>query len=256
MNDATKKFFRFGIMSKGIVYILIGVLAITASQSKGSKDVIKWLAQQPLGVILLILIATGLLSYGVWRWYRAVKNPEMIGQDKAGTGKRIVYAISGTLYGGLAIFAISQIIDSGNSSGGRSSREQLAGEAMTWPLGEWLVGMVGVALIAGGIYQIYKALVEKYKNKIPIDALSNEERTVFNISAKAGLISRGVVFGVLGYFLIQAAVQSNPQQAGGTGQALSWLQSSGVPWAGLLVAIGLAAYGVYMFVLARYRFMQ
>jgi len=252
MDQKTKNFFRFGLMSKGVVYILIGVLAITASQSTGSKDVINWLAQQPFGAILLVLISIGLLSYAIWRWYRAVKNPQMIGQDKTGTAKRIGYAASGTLYGALAVYAITKVIGSGG--GGGSSREQLTSEAMSMPLGEWLVGLLGVALIGGGIYQIYKALSEKYKEKIQMSALSEEERVVFNTSAKAGLISRGVVFGVLGYFFIQAAIQSNPQQAGGTDEALSWLQSSGVPWAGLLVAIGLAAYGVYMFVMARYRF--
>jgi len=73
-------------------------------------------------------------------------------------------------------------------------------------------------------------------------------------SGQAGLSARGVVFGIIGVFLIQAALHSNAGEALGLSGALRALeQQSYGQWVLGIVALGLVAYGFYMLVLARYR---
>jgi len=253
MKDRTKKIFRIGFATKGVLYFLIGFLFISASQSTGKTGVLQFILEQPYGKILLALTGIGLLGYSAFRWYEALTDPEQIGQseDAKKTGKRVGFAVSGMAYALLAITAFSMLIGSGGNNGG--NKKAIAAELMSQPFGQWLVGILGAILIGVGIRHLYRAISEKYKQKIRSAGLSEKVRKIYGTAAKAGLSARGVVFGLIGFFMIQAAIQHQPSEAGGLNQVFEFLQGSGFPWAAVLMAVGLAAYGVYMFVQARHR---
>jgi hypothetical protein len=84
--------------------------------------------------------------------------------------------------------------------------------------------------------------------------MSLREKRWTTHAGRLGYAARGAVFGVIGVFLIQAALQTDPDAARGLGGALGTLarQPFG-PYILGTVAVGLAAYGVFMFVTARYR---
>jgi len=259
MKYTVEKFYRFGLLSKGIVYFLIGIFAILAAisqQSKevGSQSVIEFLHEQQFGNVLLVLIGIGLLGYFAWKWYRSIKNPEDSEEHQAkNIGKRIGYAVSGTLYGGLAMYSFSLVIGSVSSSGGTTKQDMIT-TLLGHPLGKWLIGIIAIGLIIAAIYQIYKGFTSRFMEKVNLNRLSGRKREIYEKAGKIGLPSRGVVFGIIGYFLLQVVINKDAEDMKSTDSALQVLQEQSV-WLAIIVAVGLAAYGIFMMIKARYRVM-
>ncbi|MCB0065394.1 MAG: DUF1206 domain-containing protein, partial [Caldilineaceae bacterium] len=108
--------------------------------------------------------------------------------------------------------------------------------------------------IGTGCYQFYRAYSAKFKEKLKLNEMSATERTWSLRSGRVGFAARGVVYLIMGWFLMQAALTQNSEQAGGIGQALRELaQQPYGPWLLGVVAVGLVAYGFFCFILARYR---
>jgi hypothetical protein len=122
------------------------------------------------------------------------------------------------------------------------------------PFGAVLVGLVGLGIIAGGLDEIWKGWMQKFRDVIDFSRMSPTERTWMIRTGVAGLIARGIVFLLTGSFLVQAALRSDPSRARGLPGALETLaQQPYGPWLLAIVALGLLAFGVYSLLLARYR---
>lgn len=249
---------RFGFAAKGTVYILIGVLAtmaafeISGGENAGRTKIFEIIYEQPFGRVLLAILALGMFSYMIWRLVEAVKNPDGIKDDVKGKLKRIGLAFAGLLYGGAAVYAMKMVIE-GGSSGGGNSRELLISKALNLSMGQWLVGLVALGVIGKGLYQLYAAYKAKFMEGIKTAKLNNKEQKIYKRAGYAGFIARGIVFLIIGYFALKAAMDYNPDAAKGTEQALSFLESGAYGSIVLgAVALGLVAYGVFMFVKARY----
>ena len=174
------------------------------------------------------------------------------GSDAKGIGKRIGYAFSGVIYGGLAFYAAQLVLGNGNSSGGGDSRQTLAGKLLEQPFGQWLVGIVAVGTIALGLYQIYKAISGKYLKNVRTASIQANIKDMLMKAGKVGYIARGIVWGIIGFLFLKAAMNSNAQEAGGSTSAFQFLEQS---YGSILlgaIALGLICYGVFMFVRARY----
>ncbi|ACK72343.1 protein of unknown function DUF1206 [Gloeothece citriformis PCC 7424] len=256
-----EKLARAGYFAKGIIYGLIGILAILAAFNAGGKTtdangVLHTIAGQPFGQILLILLGIGLFGYAIWRFVEAALDPEHENRDKDANSlfHRLSYAISGVIYTGLAVQAILLVIDASSSSGGGNSTADWTARLLSQPFGRWLVGLVGAVIIGFGFYQLYKAYKAKFRGKLNLRRLTQEqEKWVIRIG-QMGISARGIVFVIIGFFLIQAGRQYDPQQARGLDGALQTLARQ--PYGKLLlaiVALGLAAYGLFMIIQSRYR---
>lgn len=251
---------RFGYAAKGAVYIVIGIVSAVGAfqagnQTTGSRGALETILHQPLGQVLLGIVAVGLVGYAVWRFAQAIKDTENKGSDLKGVAIRIGYAVVGFVYLGLAYFAAKQIIgsDGGNSSDNQKSEEWTA-TLMAQPLGPVLVGAVGAGFIGYALYQFYKAYTKKFFEEIKTGKMSGKMKTAAGYLGQIGLTARGVVFAIIGIFLIQAAVQYQPSEAAGLSGALRSLEQQPFgPFILGVVALGLIAYGVFMFVLALYR---
>jgi hypothetical protein len=249
---------RLGYITKGIVYIIVGTLAIqavlgTGGQTTGSSGALQQIVAQPFGKFLLGIVAVGLAGYALWRVVQAIIDADSQGSDAKGIGKRLGYAVSGLLYGGLAWTAAQIVMGSGGGGGGNSTQDWTA-RLMSQPFGVWLVGIVGAIVIGTGIYQVYKGVTARFREKLHMASMSQRERTWALSAGQFGLSARGVVLGLIGLFLIQAALQTNPNQAKGLGSTLQELaQQPAGPWLLGIVAIGLIAYGIFMAFLGRYR---
>ncbi|MBW4559768.1 MAG: DUF1206 domain-containing protein [Mojavia pulchra JT2-VF2] len=248
---------RFGYASKGVVYGIVGLLAAQAAFGTGGKTTdtqgaLQTLVEQPFGQLLLALVAIGLIGYVLWRFVQAIKDPENKGKDAKGLAQRIGYAINGFIYAGLAFSAVQILLGSGNS-GNSNSTEDSTARLLSQPFGQWLVGTVGALIIGLGFYQFYNAFSAKFRRELNLTQLSDAERKWVISTCRFGLLARGIVFCIIGWFLIQAGTQYDAKAAGGLDEALQSLaQQPYGPWLLGIVALGLVAYGIYMIVKARY----
>lgn len=250
---------RLGYTAKGIVYAIIGVLAVQAALGTGGKTtdqkgVLGEIATQPFGKFLLALIALGLIGYVIWRFVEAVQNPEHKGNDAEGLATRLGAGISGIIYASLAFSAIRLAMGSGASNNSSHSTQDWTARLMSQPFGQWLVGLGGALIIGLGFYQFYKAYKAKFRKHLKLQEMSSTEETWATRLGRFGEAARGVVFVIIGFFLLEAARQSDPNQARGLDGALKSLaQQPYGPWLLGIVALGLVAYGIHMGVQARYR---
>jgi hypothetical protein len=250
---------RFGYVAKGVVYIIIGLLAALAAftnrgRTTDSRGALEEIIEQPYGRVLLGAVAIGLASYALWRVVQAINDTENKGSDAKGVAMRVGYAFIGLIYASLAYSAVMLIMGTGGSgSGDQSSREGTA-LLLSQPFGRWLVGGLGAGIIAFAIYQFYKAYTAKFREKLNRDEMSEGTEMWAVRTGQAGLAARGVVFGIIGFFLMQAAFYSKASQARGLSGALRALeqQPSG-QWMLGVVGLGLVAYGIFMLMLGRYR---
>lgn len=244
---------RTGYAAKGVVYLTIGIMALLAALGKGgdligSSGALRELSSKPFGTALLVILGVGLLAYSAFRILCAILDCENEGSDGSGIAKRAGYFASGLVYGALGVTALTGL---GGGSGG--SEKEMTSKALDIPGGIFLVGAVAIGIIIAGVFQWVKAIKGTYRQKFSLDSFAASKRGWIEKSAKFGLISRGVVFPVIGMFLLIAAVQSDPSEAKGIGEALGKIagQSYGAILLGL-TACGLVCYSIYCGVLAIY----
>ncbi|MCA9025315.1 MAG: DUF1206 domain-containing protein [Planctomycetaceae bacterium] len=251
---------RCGYAAKGFVYAIIGGLALQVAlseggQTSGPQGALSTIASQPFGQFLLIAVGIGLFGYSLWRIVQAAVDPENKGTDAQGIATRIGYACSGVVYTLLGIEAIRMVLSGAGGGSGSSSAEHWTGKLMSQPFGPSLVAILGIAIIGTGLYQFYRAYSAKFQEMLLSGQMSTTELKWSERVGRAGFSARGVVYLIMGGFLLVAAFRSNPDEAMGIGQSLSYLskQSYG-PWLLGLVAVGLSAYGIFAAaILSRYR---
>jgi negative regulator of sigma E activity len=251
---------RLGYAAKGMVYGLVGVLAVQAALGQGgqttdAKGVLQTIAQAPFGRVLLALVALGLLGHAVWRFVQAIMDTENKGSDAKGLGTRAAYAGIGVVYVGLALAALRLVLGSGGTRSSDQSTQDWTARLLAQPSGRWLVALVGLIVIGVGLYQFYRAYSAKFREKLNLSEMSPTEETWATRIGRVGFTARGVVFGIIGVFLLIAALQAQPQEARGLAGALQTLaqQQPYGPWLLGIVALGFVAYGLFMLVQARYR---
>lgn len=247
---------RFGFAAKGVVYTIVGVLAIQTALGRGgettdSQGALQRIAGAPFGRILLGIMAVGLVGYALWRFVQALLDTDNKGHDAKGRTARTFYAIVGVIYLGLAFSAVQLISGSG---GGGSSQQDWTARLMAQPFGTLLVALVGAGVIGVGGYQLYKGYTASFRKHLRSNEMSATEETWATRSGRLGYAARGIVFAIAGMLLIIAALRSNPDQPQGIGGALQTLaQQPYGPWLLGVVALGLIAYGIFCGVEARYR---
>lgn len=251
-----KRIAQAGYIAKGIVYVLLGLLGFMAAfEIAGKEDneatqtgALQFLKGLPAGTILLLLLAIGLLCYSTWRGIQTFYNPD--GEQKKWP-KRLRYLFSGLAYLALAYTAVRAVFE--NRSGNGDQNQELAGELMNQPLGQVLVALAGLSLAAVGIYQIYYGFSEKYTKHVQDLSLQSQHASLLLRSGKIGYISRGIVWLVIAYLFIRAAVHSSASEAGNTGKAFQFVEGS--PYGSYLLGalgLGLIAYGIFNFIRARF----
>ena len=254
---------RLGYAAKGAVYIVVGLLATHAalgsgrvSSNSGSEGAIATILRQPLGKILVAIIAIGLFGYALWRFVQAALDPEHRGSDAKGAAIRAGFVVSGLLHLGLAVEAARMILSGGGggSGGGGQEADHWTAMLMRQPFGVWLAVILGVGIASFGVYELYKAFTVRLTRRLDLSQMSQRARTWTIRFGRLGYAARGVVFGIIGVLLIQAALQYDPSDAVGVGGALRALQQqSHGPWLLGAVAVGLIAYGLFEMIKARYR---
>jgi Domain of Unknown Function (DUF1206) len=250
---------RAGFAANGVVYILVGVLAARAAVGAGGDTtdtggVLGHIVQAPFGRVLLGVVAIGLAGYALWRSLQALLDSEHKGTGPQGLAARIGFGIAAASYAALSVSAIGMALGTGGQPDQEQATEDRTAWLMSQPFGSWLVAAVGVIVIGVGLAQLVIAYRASFARKLREDQMSEAEQRLVDMGARVGYCARGVVFGMIGVFLIQAGREASPDQARGLGGTLAAFaaQSSG-PWLLGAVAVGLVAYGAYMLLAAKYR---
>lgn len=245
---------RAGLVARGVVYGIIGVLALALALGEGGKatnqtGALKTISGQSFGEVLLVLLAIGLGGYSLWRLLRAAVGHGAEQRDS--TGDRIAALASGIAYGILCITAIKILTESGAGSG---TPKEATGGVLDWTGGTVIVAIAGAIMIGVGAYQAYKGLAKKFLEDAKTGEMSEGVRKAYTALGVFGHVARAVIFALIGYGLIKAAVDYNPKQAIGLDGALRELADASYgPVLLALVAIGLSGFALYSIVDARYR---
>lgn len=256
--QALTRLARLGFAARGLVYVLTGWFAIDAAQT-GSRPgdnqaALASLADQPLGRVLLAIMAAGLAGYAVWRLAEAALDPEHRGQSAKGAFARAGYAVSGVVHVVLAFYAARLALRSrveGGASPGDSSAQDWTAWLMQQPGGLLLVALVGAALLAVAFTQARAAYTTDFTRHLGSDTPLPRYVTMIG---RAGYTARAIVFALVGWFFLSAALSGDAREAGGMGQALRTVQQQDYGPALLwVVALGLLLFGVFSFVEARFR---
>jgi hypothetical protein len=247
---------RFGLVARGIVYALVGGLAFALALGAGGKatnqqGALRTIAGQPFGTVLLVAIAIGLGGYALWRLVRAAigHGPEQSDDAK----DRIAGFGSGIAYAALCVTAVKIVIGAGG--GQRSGHpDHAAAGVLGWTGGPWLVGLAGAVLLGVAADQAYKGIRRTFLEKSKTEQMTPEVKRVFTALGVFGHLARTVVFGLMGYFLIRAAIDFDAKEAVGLDGAIAKIAhlSYGPVLLGI-VAAGLIGFGLYSLADARYR---
>ena len=249
---------RSGYAARGVVYLIVGGLAVVAAlgrggQTTGTRGALTTLLAQPFGQVLLGIVALGLVGYALWRVVQALADVDGHGTDGRGLAVRAGLLVSAVTHSLLALFALSLIFGWGSSIGGDddSGARNWTAWLLQQPFGRWLVGLLGLAIVAAGIAHMIKGYRARFERYLQMDAATLEKVSPV---CRFGLIARGVVFVIIGGFLIVAAFEFDSAQARGLQGALQTLQQQPYGWFLLgVVALGLAAFGGYSLIEAWYR---
>jgi hypothetical protein len=252
---------RAGLVAKGISFGIVGALALKLALGDGGKatsrqGALQALAQHSFGKIALIALAIGFAAYAAWRFVQAFAERDDSTEKGAAKkwAKRAGYIGRGLIYAGLTVSTIKILTGSGGGESQNQKAHKTAATVLSWPGGTWIVGIVGAAIFAAGLWNLYRGVSQKFEDRWRTGELSARARKWGGRVGVVGHVARGVVFGLIGIFIVKAAVDYNPKDAIGLDGALQKLaHASYGPYLLGLTAAGLVCYGLFCLVDARYR---
>ncbi|MFC8262460.1 DUF1206 domain-containing protein [Streptomyces sp. NPDC057291] len=253
---------RAGFVARGVIYVLIGVLSLRIALSDGGGKqadrggAIAEIAENPFGTVLLWLLGTALAGMALWRLSEAAFG--QAGPDGKKASKRAMAAGRFVFYGFVSYSVLSYAAgDKGSGSGSGSSdknSQDVTAKALDWPGGQWIVAVAGIAVAAAGVWIAVRAIRHKFHKHLKMFEMSEKTRKAIDFLGMFGGAARGIVFAVAGVFAVAAAVQHKPGKAKGMDDTLrSFTETPAGPWLLVLIAVGLAAFGVFSWANARWR---
>jgi hypothetical protein len=247
---------RFGFAAKGVVTVLVGGLALryalgVGGRITGQRGAIQSVLSQPFGRIILAVLAAGLAGYALWMFVAAFVDPERKGTGFTGVAERIGFFVTGVGHALLAYAAVNLLLRI--SGGDRMDLDDLAATVLTPRAGRWFVGLVGAIVMTAGVLQLRLGITGRFRRSLR-PGLSTLGRVITTVSGSLGYLTLGILSLIVGYSLVQVAVDYDPSEAGGWDEALRLLSGlSEGRWLLGAAAVGLILYGLYFVLLVRYR---
>lgn len=244
---------RLGLTARGIVYILMGLLALLIARGSHAevdqRSALDQVLLRPGGKLLVGLMAIGFASYALWRFYEGAFG---VTGEKRGLQSRFISFVRGFIYSSLAYTAIE--VFNGSRQHQSTQQRAYAIDVMSRPGGHMVVGLLGLIIVIVGLVELYEGMNFTFMRYFQGQNLSGAERHWIRGLGRIGITARGIVFAITGVLLIIAAWSHNATKATGLDGALKSLRSQ--PYGGFLlgvVAIGLIIFGIYGLAEARYR---
>ncbi|QSY48870.1 MULTISPECIES: DUF1206 domain-containing protein [Streptomyces] len=252
---------RAGLAARGVIYLLVGVLALRIAHNGGDGGeqadrggAVQELAEKPFGQVLVWAVGIGLIGMALWRLSEAVFGAA--GPDGRKARARLLSAVRFVFYsvvaGSVIAFAAGE-----RGSGAGSTDEQskdITARVLGWPAGQALVICAGAALAGAGVWIAVRAALRTYRRQLNLWDMSEGTRRTVDVLGVAGGVCRGLLFATAGGFAIQAAVAYDPDRAKGLDDTLrTFAGTPAGPWLLTVVAVGLVLFGLFSFAMARWR---
>jgi hypothetical protein len=244
-----------GLTARGVLYVLIGWIAILVALGHSSHEAdqqgaLQLLAGQSYGLISLWLLGIGFAGYALWRLSEAAFG---VTGDGNGAGPRLKSLARAVIYGFFAYQSFKIISGAGGGSQA-AKQEDLTASVMHHSGGRWLVGIAGLVIVVIGVILVLEGIRRKFMKYLQLSQLSPRARKIVEWLGVIGTAARGTVFGLAGVLVIDAAVTYQPSKAGGIDKALLTLRSQPFGEALLIIAaLGLIIFGIYGLCEARWR---
>jgi hypothetical protein len=259
-HPLVKTLARFGFYTKGFLFIVIGIMAIlVAIGDRGGMladptGALATVAQFPLGKIILILFIVGAFGHGAWNILRGTADVDNAGKSWRGIATRSLAVGVGIFYLFLAWTAWDLFLTVHVTSENGAVQKTFVSILLAVPLGAILVAVIGVGVIGAGIHECYSGITGKYQENFKMYKLQGAKRIIVNLLGYFGFVARALIFALMGYFFISAALFYDAQIAVGIDGALLTLSQTYYGKTLLFVtATGLVCHGVLSLYEARYR---
>lgn len=255
-----KSITRFGFYTKGVLFIIIGVLAILlVAGLQGGKiadptGALGTVAQKPFGKVLLIIFIVGAAGHGLWQILRGAADVDDAGKKWLGIVKRIFFICLGFFYIGLALTAWSITFSPNNSAENGELPQTITTILLEIPFGVVIVFIIGLSLIGAGVHECYSGVSGKFRQYYRSWEIKGWHDNFITVLGILSFTARAVIFVLIGYFFIMAAIDYNANEViGFDGALLTLAQTSYGKILLFVTAVGLVCHGILAFYEAKYR---
>lgn len=256
-NPWVERLARLGYVVRGVLYGVMGLLALGLAFGVGTspgdqRKSLYVLTGNPLGGIFLVVVVVALGAYSLWGFVRGIYDPLGRGDDPSGIVSRLGFAWSGLNYAALTIFAVEFMIGATRGDGS-DSLQKVVTELMSAPAGQYITIVAGAVAVVAGLGQFADAYQAGFRRDLKRNQMNRAERVTADALGRVGMVARGVVFTMLGYFVLQAGLQHDPSRAGSMGDAFRAIARAPLGHLILaLVALGFVALGMHSLANARW----
>jgi hypothetical protein len=256
-NPALELLERLGYAVRGALYAVMGLLAlrivlsVAGGQTTDLTGSLVFLIGNPLGKLVLIVAAVGLAAYSLWGFTRAIYDPLHRGSDASGYMARLGFVTSALSYAAIVVFALQVLAGSGASAA--DGTQKTVASVLTHPAGGPLTILIGLVVIGVALGQFLESIRATFAQDLKGAEMSARTRATVVKLGRFGMFARGVIFLIIGWFVVQAGIHHDPAQAQGFGGAFVFLLAQ--PFGRILlgiVALGFVALGLHSFACARW----
>jgi hypothetical protein len=253
-SDTVEWLARLGLVSRGVIWLMVGGIAVQValgSNKRADKNgALEAIKDKPFGKLLLVVLVVGFLGYAAWRLLEGSVGHRDEREDRKRWVKRIASLFRGVVY----LFLAGSTAKFVFSGGGQDKTKPLTARVMSATGGRTLVFLIGAGLVIGGLAMAFRGLQQKFEDLVDESRMPDVVRGATHIVGTAGLVSRGLVFALVGGFLVDAAVRFQPDEAKGLDASLKTVAHHAFGRGALFVgALGLLAFALWSFVEATYR---
>lgn len=256
-TDVTERLGRVALATQGVLYVAMGFIALSLALGDRSGEAsqsgaIESVARQPFGQVLLVVLLLGLVAHAAWRLLLAVRGEPGPDDDGQSVAKRVANLGRAGIYVSFSLLAY-RLLTTSRGDDGNSQAESTA-RVLDWPAGKWLVMGAGLAVVATGLWNMSKVVTAKFLEDLDTARCEERLRQAIEAAGRVGYFSRGVAFALVGWFLLKAGLEHDASESRGLDQSLKeLLERSHGPWILGALALGLALFGSYRLLDARFR---
>lgn len=245
---------RLGLGARSVVWLVIGLLllsvALGGSEQTDQGGAMRAVAEQPFGTALLVVLAVGFFGHGLWRLLTAAVGHRHESDPKKKWGQRALSLVKGLVYASLGVATVRFLLEGASQDQTQSRTAQL----MSAPFGRTLVGVLGLVVVGVGVAMAVRGVKHDHADDLETARMPSGLRRPAVRVGVVGLVGRGAVFGLIGVFLVRAAVLFDPSEAKGLDAVLQTVAAQPYGKVLLVLAVlGILAYACWSFVETLYK---
>ncbi|MEV4174092.1 DUF1206 domain-containing protein [Nonomuraea sp. NPDC049709] len=242
---------RVGLACRGVLYALIGVVALQIAAGDGSKEAdkagaISTLAALPFGAVLLWIMTAGFAALALWQASEAVFGHGKALERGESVARVVVYV--------LVFFTLISVLTTSKAASDDQKSQDLTAKLLALPAGPFIVGAIGLGFVVLGAYWVRRGVTKGFREELDRGRMSPRARSVMDRLGLGGYVARGAIAALAGIFVVQAAITYDADKAGGIDATLrQFADTPAGAWLLVVVALGVLLFAGYCFGESRWR---